>query len=196
MAQKSVIVSDRNSRIIWIDGRIDKKLADKFSKKIKSFNKKCAPIFIYIKGPGGDAHAAFQIMNDIENSDSPVATIAHDYVASACFLITQAGNHKLALPGTTFGFHRSNLYFKRYIEGIEQSEVVAQLDRLRLVDALQLGWFLRKGRPTKEVFDLFHEGARISLSKAKKLNLIDDYYKKEDFLRDRRLINGILKAKR
>ena len=199
--EKSDLVADYKERFVWLDGCITPKLADKFRRVMARLNKsEPAPIVLYIRGPGGEPHSALAMMNDIVNSKSPVVIVAHDFVNSACFLITQAGACRLAMAGTTFTFHPAVavVFKKKYKEDeiqFTQAELIDSLERLRLTDGIQLTWFLKKGRPTQRIFNLFRVETTISVPKAQKLRLIDDYYDKKDFIKDRRIANRLLKAK-
>ncbi len=199
MDEKSILVVDYKERFIWLDGVITPSVAYQFKRILTKLNRlKMWPIVFYIRGIGGDFHATSFMMNEITTSDSPVSVVAHGFVYSGCFTMTQAGHYKLALPGTKLTFHPTESVIKK-ISGdqvqLSQSQLITRLERARLADAVQLSWFLKKGRPTKEIFDMFQVETTISLPKAKKLHLIDDYYKKEDFLKDRRIARKLIKAK-
>ncbi|MBI2068770.1 MAG: ATP-dependent Clp protease proteolytic subunit [Candidatus Yanofskybacteria bacterium] len=197
--EESILAAGYKERFIWLDGEINPTVAYQFKRMLAKLNKlKIAPMVFYISGPGGDTHAGFSMMNEIIASDSPVIIVAHGIVTSGCFTITQTGAYQLALPGTKFTFHPAELQFKKnlgYQFQLTQSQLIENLERLRLVDSVQLSWLIKRGRPTKEIFDLFRVGATISLPKARKLHLIDGYYKTEDFLRDKRIVRKIKKAK-
>lgn len=194
MDERKVLLVDYKNRFIWFDGEINARIAKRFTRILRNLNRlKCSMIVFYIRGIGGDFHPALDMMNAITDSDSPVAIVAHDFVNSGCFLITQAGHHRLALAGTKFGFHRSVFHFKQGIN-LGRHELLEFIEKARVLDAIQLGWFSRKARSTKEVFDLLDDEATISLKKAKDLGLMDDYYKKEDFLKDKRIVSKMLRA--
>jgi len=192
-ARKTLLV-DYDNRFIWLDGEITAGIAKRFAHMLRKLNRlKCSMIIFYIRGIGGDFHPALDMMNAITASDSPVAIVAHDFVNSGCFLITQAGHHRLALAGTKFGFHRSVWNFKQNID-LGRHELLEFVERGRVLDTIQLSWFFRKAQSVEEVFNLFDDEARIGLKKAKDLGLIDDYYKKEDFLKDKKVVNRMLRA--
>ena len=193
---KPTLLVDYEERFIWLDGGINPGVAYHFKKMLNKLNRlKMGPIIFYISGVGGDAHSGFSIMNEIAASDSPVAIVAHGIVYSGCFTITQAGARRLALAGTKFIFHPAELQFKEnsgHQYQLTQGQLVDSLERLRLIDSMQLSWFIKRGRPTKQVFDMFRAGTTISLPKAIKLKLIDGYYKKDDFLKDRKMVKRLI----
>jgi len=197
--EEFALVAGYKERFIWLDGEINPKVAYQFKRMLSKLNRlKCAPITFYIRGPGGNSYSAFHIMNEINNSDSPVATVAHGYVGSGCFTITQAGAHRLALAGTKFIFHLAESAFEGKYSGIiemTQSWHIDNLERLKLIDGAQLCWFSKKGRPIKKIFDLFKAETVLTVPKARKLHLIDDYYKEKDFLKDRRIARKLIRAR-
>lgn len=199
MDDEFALVTSYKERFIWLEGEINPRVAYQFKRMLAKLNKlKTFPIIFYVSGPGGSPHSVSFMMSEIMASDSPVIVVAHGFVNSGSFTITQAGAHRLALPGTKFNFHPAEGYFKENAKGLvrlSQDQLLESLEKLRLVDAIQLFWFFKKGRPTKTIFDLFRAETTLSLSKARKLHLIDDYYKREDFLRDRRIARKLIKAK-
>ena len=188
--KKTVLVFDSRERFIWLDGWITPEMASRFKRILDRLNRKSAPIVLYIRGMGGDPHSAFNIMSDMNNSISPISVVAHNYVASACFTITQAGDYRLAMKGTRFSFHPAVLVVQPKKESFEmtQEELMGTLESLRLTDGVQLSWFFKKGRPVKDIFNLFNTNTTINLPRAKRLKIMDDYYKERDFLRDRRIV--------
>lgn len=196
--EESVLVVDYKERFIWLDGGISSIVAYQFKRMITKLNKSgVGPIVFYISGPGGDTHAGFSMINEISNSDNPVVTVAHGILSSGCFTITQAGAYRLTLPGSKFVFHPAELQFSKNLKHhfqMTQNQLLESLERLRLVDSVQLSWFLKKGRPTRKIFDLLRDGATISSSRAIDLNLMDGYYKTSDFLKDRRIARKLIKA--
>jgi ATP-dependent protease ClpP protease subunit len=194
MSEKFVLVCDYEHRVIWHDGFITERTASRFEKILKRLNKKLGPICFYIRGPGGDPPSTFKMMQLIMGSENPVACIAHDHVCSGCFTMTQAGEHRLALPGTRFVFHPSVIDVTDKVRFTQQA-LVDEVEKLRRTDGIQLMYFIRKGKPAGEIYELFDAEAVITVPRAIKLNLIDAYYKKEDFLPDRRRIRKLIKAR-
>ena len=197
MKVKTNLVVDYEDRFIWLDGHITSLVASRFVKMLAKLNRlECSPIIFYIKGPGGNPYPTFWMMSEIEASASPVAIVAHEYVNSACFTITQAGVHRLALKGTRFSFHpvEFDISNNQKVIRTTQQELMGVLDSLRLIDAMQLLWFLKRSRPVKKVMRLFIEDSTIGLSKARKLKIIDDYYEESDFLKDKRRAMKLIKT--
>lgn len=199
MKEKTVFVFDYKERIIWLDGSINPKVAVKFQKVLARLNKlKLSPIIFYIRGPGGDPYSTLFMMSAIVRSASPVAIIAYDYVNSGCFTITQAASYRLALKGTKFSFHPAEVDMAKQSyrsTSMTQEELIGILEGLRLIDGVQLVWFLSRGKPVEEIFRLFINNSTISLGTAKRLCLMDDYYKEADFIKDKKLVRRIIKAK-
>src|SRR3989338_6879521 len=135
--EKSILVVDYKNRIIWIDGTITEKMASSFGKIINKLNRlEVVPIVLYIRGPGGDPWSTFSMINDIVNSPSSVGCVAHGYVASGCFTLTQGGAWRAAIAGTKFVFHSTAgvcLAHKNKVERT-QKELIDWVERLRLAD--------------------------------------------------------------
>ena len=149
MTKKTVLVFDSRERFIWLDGMISPEVARRFKYILDMLNRKFAPITLYIKGLGGDPYSAFCMMSDMNKSTSPISVVAHEYVGSGCFTITQAGDYRLAMKGTLFSFHPAVLIVHPKKESFEmtQEELIGTLESLRFKDAVQLTWFFKKGRP-------------------------------------------------
>ncbi len=188
----TVFVVDYQNRTIWLDGSISVKIAKKFKKALSRLNKiSYKHIIFYIRGPGGDPYATFTMMGDMSMSVSPIVTVSNDYVRSGCFTITQAGSIRLALKGTKFYFHPAIATISK--GSITQDHLVGMVEGLRLLDAVQLVWFSRKGRPVKKIHNLLISEATIGLSKAIKHKIMDGYYKEEDFIKDKKSIKKIIR---
>lgn len=197
--EKSILVADYENRVIWFDGSITEKTAFRFSKILAKLNKlKREPIVFYIRGPGGDPWSAFSMINDIYNSLSPVGCVAHGYVASGCFTLTQAGMWSAALSGTKFSFHSAEGVFcaSKNDQQITQEELTDWVERLRLIDFLQFFWFSMRGRPVGKIREMLKLSKALSLAMAKKLKLIDGYFSKADFLEDRKGIRKIIRKRK
>ena len=197
--EKSVLAVDYKERIMWFDGSITPKIASRFSRVIGKLNKlKTEPIVFYIRGPGGDPWSTFDMMNDITQSRSPVACVAHDYVASGCFTLTQAGVLRAALPGTKFVFHSAVGLSRANKVGIEQTqqELIDWVERLKLIDYVQFFWFSMRGRPVEMIQEMIKSDYVLSLPMAKKFKLMDAYFKKADFFKDRKRIREVIKKKK
>lgn len=198
MPEKSILLADYRHRIIWLDGTITQKMASRFDNILNKLNKiKIAPIILYVKGPGGDPWAVVSMINDIINSPSPVGCVAHDYVASGCFTLTQAGTWRAALPGTKFVFHSADGLSRASKKSRQQTQkqISDWLETLKLADFIQFFWFSMKGRPVSIIQEMLKANMILSLPAAIRFHLIDKYFDKKDFLEDKRLIRKIQKAK-
>lgn len=197
--EKSVLAVDYKERIIWLDGEITQKMASRFSKIISKLNRlKVAPIVLYIRGPGGDSWSTFSMISDIQNSSSPVGCVAHDYVASGCFTLTQACIWRAALPRTKLVFHSAVGVFYASKEDVEltQKELSDWLEILRSIDFIQFFWFSMRGRPTQKIQKMLRSDKVLSLPRAERFKLMDAHFKKTDFLIDRRKIKEVLKKQK
>ncbi len=197
--EKSILVADYKNRIIWLDGLITRKTASSFSKIINRLNKsKKDPIVFYIRGPGGDPWSTFSIIGDIFNSSSPVGCVAHGYVASGCFTLTQAGTWRTALPGTKFMFHSADgvSYASKKDIVRTQKDLSDWAERLKLADFMQFFWFSMRGRPVQMMQEMVKSNTALSLPLAKKFKLIDAHFKKSDFLKDQKKIREIIRRQR
>ena len=198
MREKSVLAVDYKSRVIWLDGSITEKMAFRFGKIINKLNKiQVAPIVLYIRGPGGNPWSVFSMINDIFNSPSPVGCVAHSYVASGCFTLTQAGKWRGALPGTKFFFHSADGVSYPSKKEIQQTQedIGHWLERLKLADFMQFFYFSMRGRPVQMIWEMLKTNTKLSIPMAIKFQLIDNYFNKKDFLADRKFIRKIIKAK-
>ncbi|MDO8496537.1 MAG: ATP-dependent Clp protease proteolytic subunit [bacterium] len=197
--EKSILVADYKNRIIWFDGSITQKTASRFSKIVDRLNKlEVAPIVLYIRGPGGDPWSAFSMINDVFNSPSPIGCVAHGCVASGCFTLTQAGLWRAALPGTRFVFHSAEGMFRAHKKDIQmtQQELSDWAERLKLADFVQFFWFSMRGRPVWIIEEMLKSSKVLSLPQAKKLRLVDSYFKNTDFLQDEKKIREIIRKQR
>jgi len=200
MKGTSVLVSDIDARFIWFEGLITPKTAVDFGRMLAKINRSSSestPIYFYIKGVGGEINSTIAMAQYIEGSPSPVCVVAHGLVASGCFLLTQAGKSRLAMAGTKFKFHPAAMGLNKKIKFIEQRELYHVLDKAKISNAVQLSWFLRKGKPADVICRLFADVAVMGLPKAIRLNLVDHYFKEADFYKDRRIARRLIKrAKR
>ena len=105
-------------RKLYLDTEITEDMSRYFLERIQFWNAedefdgaeidKRIPIQIYINSPGGILTAAFQIIDAIQNSKTPVITIATGTAYSAAFFILTAGHFRYAFPNATFLFHQGS----------------------------------------------------------------------------------------
>ena len=117
------------------DERLNRQIAD----KIRYYNIQDAeanvavedrdPIYVFCDSEGGDLLTGMYLADVIQNSDTPVVTVAEGLVASACTLVSVSGHIRLAHPSTVFLFHIGQMgavgrsdnvfdtvaFYKRYI---------------------------------------------------------------------------------
>ena len=182
-------------RIIWFSGEICAESSRRIINSLRRLNKtREGPICFYLSGRGGDFKYCFAIGNEIQNSSNPVAGIAHGQVISACFMLTQFFKVCLGVEGTIFGFHRTARE-SRITKGLimNQDFLQRELDRLKMMDAIQVSVFYRRLRDFDRLFDFLRNDKVIEVSEAIKLGLIDDYFDRGEFGVDRRFMRGILK---
>ena len=194
MPEKSILIVDYQNRIVWFDGSITHRIAIKFGNIIKKLNEKqIAPITFYIRGLGGNPWSMISMFNDIMQSPSPIGCVAHDYVASACFTLTQAGVWRAALPGTKFLFHSADGFSRATKRNIQQTqqEISDWLERLKLADLMQFFYFSLRGRPVQAIHEMLKANMALSLPRAIQFFLVDKYFNRKDFLQDRQLIRKI-----
>jgi len=198
IADKKLLVVDYRERIVWLDGEITARIAERFRVIMAKLNKKrCSPIGIYVRGPGGNIFACLEMMDEIERSDSPVFGVGHGYLKSGSFLLIQAAIRRLAVAGTKFTFHKaedhSSIYKNTDSIRYTQDYYRERLENLKLIDAVQLRWFLRRSRRSEKVIDLFQEEATVGIKQAQELGVLDNYFKEKEFQEDRRIIKRILR---
>jgi len=170
-----------SSRRIIIQGEITNITATNFEQALKKIilDKKRKPIVVFINSRGGDCFACLKIYHLIEEkSETPIFTVAFELARSGAFFITEAGRRRFAASRTEFKFHRTDNKNHRRMNAIDHLQ---EADVLMLIDAQQLHIFCRRGRPTKEIFDLFRREATLNEKKALKLKLIDGIVKKCSF---------------
>lgn len=184
---KDLFKSINGRRVIWLEGSIDNRVAfiiETMTSKLNKTNRD--PILLFVSGKGGDFYAVLKIMKTIERSPSKFVIIAFKEVFSGSFLLTQAKNtESLVVPGTKLIFHNAVRVFekdklsKRFL--MNQKDLTDEAKKLSVIDAMQLMIFSEKGRPIKEIFELFHSEAEIDAERALKLKLMDGILNKEDF---------------
>ena len=146
--------------------QFEKALCKISRKKIKK------PIIVFLDGKmGGDVYACIKIGELMENSQTPIFTIATNVVFSGFFYILQAGKKRFATPETKLIFHRVTQYYENV--GMNASDMLEGAEALLLLDNMQLSLFFKRGRPLKKIFELFRKEARLTSAQALKFKLID-----------------------
>lgn len=198
------LVSSLEERFIWFDGEISIQAAKAFIKRLAQLNN-CGtePIFFYISGPGGSLDPYLDMVIAINNSKSKVFCVSHSVVGSVSFMLTQAVpvGFRLAVTGTKFMFHRAIDCLIDPIKAgtnITQEDYLNSFKTLARLDGFELAMFFLKCRPDcrGEITELLRVEKVISVSKAIKLGIIDNYFDKKDFMKDRRIAKALLKRRK
>lgn len=200
--KEAVPVPNYQERFIWLDldkGRFHSRLelgVESILKKMDSKNNK--PITFYISGLGGDFYAFLKLHHFIISMRSPVIFAPFKRVKSGCFYITQSGRSCVSLPGARFEFHHAvDQYLtedtKRVI--MSQLDYAIRIDKLKLVDAVQILLFTQRGRPISKIADLFAREARIGVTMARQLGLVDGIFDCQQFQHDKKFVENYLKKR-
>lgn len=188
--EKSIFSVDYKEKIIWLEGNINQRVAYNFERAIARFKRlKLDNITFFISGSGGDVFAVFYMVGVIRNSGLRIGCVAHGYVASGCFILTQQALWTAALPKSRFVFHKvTDIYDSRDEESVNLINYLYGIERTRFLDHFQLDIFFRKGRLLREIYYLFMKDAKITVPKAIKLGLVDCYFSKKEFLEAKKIV--------
>ena len=108
-----------NSRSILLSGEINAQVANNIISQLMAMDRDNEfPIKFHINSPGGEAIQALAIYDAIRGIKCPVVTFAQGQVASAAFVIFQAGDVRVS--------PRNSLFF--YHEPICESRVVSSME--------------------------------------------------------------------
>lgn len=198
-----VVVSVKE-RFIWFEGKISRQAAKAFIKRLIQLNN-CGtePIFFYISGPGGSLDSYLDMVIAINNSKSKVFCVSHGWVGSASFMLTQSVpvGFRLAVTGTKFVFHRTiDCVIEQIKAGtnITQEDYLEDFKTLARLDGLALAMFFLKCKPDcrTQIAELQQGEEIISVNKAIKLGIMDNYFDKKDFMKDRRIVKALLRRRK
>lgn len=193
------VVSSCKERFIWFEGEINLVSARQFIQALNKLNKKISGnIFVYISGRGGLVYPCFDMMGAIENSKNSVFCVAHGEVSSSSFLLIQGARvgYRFAVSGAKLGFHRAiNVVVSTVKAGaiLTQDDYIKNLKTLELLDAMELAILFRRSSKKDEIMKLQKEEATIGVAKAKRVGIIDGYFDKKDFLKDRRIARALIR---
>lgn len=105
-------------RKLYLDAEITEYIGRHFLERIQFWNaedefddkpvEERVPIQIYIDSPGGLITTSFQIIDAIQQSKTPIITIATGTAYSGAFFILTAGHQRQAFPNATFLFHQGS----------------------------------------------------------------------------------------
>lgn len=193
-----VVVSSPEHGFIWIAGGIRPATASAFRWYASRLRRESAgPVLVYITGPGGQDRAMAQIYEIIEKFPRPMITVAHGTVASASFLLTQAGANRLAVRGTVLHFHLTSLVITPEKSlWVDKDLANHFLSEIQKSDAESLAIFARRGRPFWMLQELLEGEARIGVAQGRKLCLLDGVHSVATFLKHRRIARELIRNKR
>ena len=191
---KFTVAFSLKKRIVWFSGEVNARSARKVISALKKLNKTRGPICFYLSGVGGDFKYCFMMGKEIQNSPNQIIGVAHGQVISACFMLTQFFKVCVGVQGATFVFHRA-VRESRITRDLMMSQDFLQreLDRLRMVDAIQVALFYRRLNDFDRLFELLRSEKVLGLDEVIKLRLLDDHFNTKEFWADRRLMRAILK---
>jgi ATP-dependent protease ClpP protease subunit len=181
------VMADYKRRYIMIDlpkgsGAIHEGIAEGADRILTKMNHggPSQPIMFFLHvHDGGDFYACLKIAQSVARSSSPVIMVPFIRVRSGGFLLTQAGEGCFATPGTRFIFHHATDYFLAQNlkdHKLSQKDYEHRMNNLKRIDAMQLIFFTKRGRPIKRIFDLFGKEANLSTAHAKRLGLVQDVF--------------------
>ena len=199
--QEAILVVDYKRRFIWLDsGEKEAVISSSLAsgvigmlKKLDSLSNEM--IIFYIRGRGGDVYAMMRVAVTIEAMRSPVTFVPFDFVRSASFWVTQYGRMRLSLGGTKFMFHRAAQSVRVDYKTLTQVDCLVTLDRLKLVDGIQLWAYSRRGRPISKIAELLLGESILTTEMAIKYRLIDGLYDEKDFDKDKKIAIELAKKK-
>ena len=200
------LVSSDQERFIWLEGVINRQTAGEFIKQLTKLNNDGSdPIFLYVSGPGGLLDSCLDMIIAINNSKSKVLCVAHGEVASSSFVLTQAATigFRLAIAGTKFKFHRALYKYKLAVSikagtSISQEDYLARLKILTKFDGVILAMFFLKCKPNRrmEIIELQQAEEILSVKRAISLGIMDNYFDKKDFSKDRKIAKALIKQRK
>lgn len=182
---RDVIGGDYKNRVIWLNGILNPDVGVKFQKILAKMNSQGPDeISMLISGPGGHFHTCMDMISMIGRSGSKITAIIFGTVASAVFLLTQAKFKKrIAVVGTSFGFHRGRHKFGKDDENLvfTQELYEQQLREIALINATQLIYFTASGASSEAIYKMLSIQAVIDTGIAKKLYLVDGLMQRKTF---------------
>lgn len=95
------------------------------------------------------------------------------------------------MPGTQFLFHHATDYFcgeKLRDHKLSQLDYRQLMDNLKQIDAMQLLFFTKRGRPIKTIFELFGKEASLNVAKAERIKLVQGVFSIQEFKRIRAML--------
>ena len=203
--EKSILVADYNKNFIWLELPRNRGFTSFHANGIVAildkFNRLGAKrVVFYICGPGGDFFAFLKVAQKITSFlGIKVVFVPFGFVKSGCFWLTQVGSSCLVLPGTRLAFHHTvdiPVSGKSIERSMSQQDYFERMSRLMRIDAIQLMYFTRRGKPISKVFNLFDKKAVLTPKEAIRLGLCEKYYSKNLFEKHKHFVDvGINNAR-
>lgn len=130
------------------------------------------PITLYINSRGGSVYEGLAVVSAIQQSRTPVVTVAQGIAASMAFVILVAGHARYAYAHTTLMVHSiaSGVYGKLQ----DHFDNAVELDRLQ--EVLD-GIIIARSKVTKRLLDTLHDRKQdwyVGSEEAKALGFIDE----------------------
>lgn len=199
--KEAVLLLCETQRILWFEGSLQGNVAPRVRQSLYTLNRQSdAPIHFYLWSDGGLICEAFKISRMIDESRAPVVWIGFNAVASAALAMIQSGHGRYALPRTRLVFHQGRLSqetCQRHLKSpitFNAEEFRMKAEALYRLDGMVLSHLYRNTNDTDAVEKLFDTETAISVAHAIRLGMIDGYFNRQEFVRDRRLIRQVRRA--
>lgn len=149
-------LKDLKQRKLFLNADVDQFSVFDIVKHIMQFNKEDKgipvdnrkPILLYITSNGGEVDAGFELIDVIQNSETPVYTINLGYQYSMGFLIGLAGHQRFAMPNAKFLMHDGSNFV--YNSGAKAQD---QMEFQRRIEERIKAYILSRSKITSEEYD-------------------------------------------
>lgn len=130
-------LKDLKQRKLFLNADVDQFSVFDIVKHIMQFNKEDKgipvenrmPILLYVTSNGGEVDSGFELIDIIQNSQTPVYTINLGYQYSMGFLIGLAGHKRYATPNAKFLMHDgSNFIYNSGAKAQDQMEFQKRIE--------------------------------------------------------------------
>ena len=176
-------LKDLKQRKLFIDDEICQETIFDITRHILQFNKEDRdipveerqPILLYISSNGGNVDDAFELIDVIENSKTPIYTINLSYQYSMAFLIGIAGHKRFATKNAKFLMHDGSQFL--YSSG---AKVQDQMKFQEKVEKRIKNYVLSKSNITSKEYDSKYRIEWYLFADEAKANGFTDYIIGED----------------
>lgn len=149
-------LKDLKQRKLFLNADVDQFSVFDIVKHIMQFNKEDKgvpvdnrkPILLYVTSNGGEVDAGFELIDVIQNSETPVYTINLGYQYSMGFLIGLAGHQRFAMPNAKFLMHDGSNFV--YNSGAKAQD---QMEFQRRIEERIKAYILSRSKITSEEYD-------------------------------------------